>query len=143
MGKLRVRRMSAEDFADFCSKASAKDIQEALNVGAEWDERAFFSAASSNTDPRVIWILLNEARKSSVNLINAKAKNNKQTALHCSAGHNNNPEITKALIAAGASVNVRNAYGQTPLDIAKTVHQMKWREHRPEIIEMLKKAGAV
>ncbi len=139
---LRVRRMNADDFASFCASASAKDVQAAINAGSEWDSRAFISAASSNTDPNVIWVLLKEARKSEINLINARSKDSKQTALHWAAGHNDNPDVARTLIAAGANVNAKDAYGQTPLAEAEAVHRMRWKDNRLQVIEMLKSAGA-
>ena len=65
----RIRRMSAEDFADFCADASAKDVQTAIETGSEWDGRAFISAAASNTDPNVLWVLLRETREKEINLV--------------------------------------------------------------------------
>ena len=138
----KVRRMNADDFAIFCSNATAKEVQSAIDAGSEWDSRAFISAASSNTDPNVIWVLLREARKSEVNLINARSKDSKQTALHWAAGHNDNPDVARTLIAAGANVNAKDAYGQTPLQEAESVHRMRWKDNRQPIIEMLKNAGA-
>ena len=134
--------MNADNFAEFCLNAPAKDVQGAIDAGSEWDSRAFISAASSNTDPNVIWVLLREARKSEVNLINARSKDSKQTALHWAAGHNDNPDVARTLIAAGANVNAKDAYGQTPLQEAETVHRMRWKDNRQPIIEMLKNAGA-
>lgn len=138
----RIKPMSAEDFAALCVSASARDIQAALDDGAEWDSRAFISAATSNTDPNVIWVLLRAARESDINLLNARSKDNRQTALHWAASHNDNPDVTRILIAAGANVNARDAYGQTPLQQAESVHRMGWKDNRREIIDMLKKAGA-
>ena len=45
------------------------------------------------------------------------------------------PSLTSALIEAGASVNVTNSYGATPLHIA-----VKWRSEA--MVAMLVKAGA-
>ncbi|MBQ2617560.1 MAG: ankyrin repeat domain-containing protein [Synergistaceae bacterium] len=138
----RMRRMNAEDFADFCANASVKDIQKAIEAGSEWDGRAFISAAASNTDPNVLWLLLREAREKEINLINVRSKESRQTALHWAAGHNDNPDVTRVLIAAGANVNARDNYGQTPLEEAEAVHRMRWKDNRQEVIEMLKRAGA-
>ena len=140
--KPRSRRMSKEDFANFCASASAKEVQQALEAGAEWDGRAFISAASSNTDPNVIWELLKEAREAEINIINVRSKDSRQTALHWAAGHNDNPDVVRTLIAAGANVNAKDAYGQTPLQEAETVHRMRWKDNRQSIIEMLRNAGA-
>ena len=138
----RMRRMNAEDFADFCASASAKDVQSAIEAGAAWDGRAFISAAASNTDPNVLWVLLREAREKEINLINVRSKDSKQTALHWAVGHNDNPDVARTLIAAGANVNARDNYGQTPLAEAEAVHRMRWKDNRQEIIDMLKRAGA-
>lgn len=138
----RVRRMKADEFADFCLHAPANDVQKAIDTGSEWDWRAFISAASSNTDPNVIWVLLREARKSEINLLNVRSKDSKQTALHWAAGHNDNPDVVRTLIAAGANVNAKDVYGQTPLATAESVHRMRWKDNRQQVIEMLRKAGA-
>ena len=134
--------MSADDFAKLCATASAKDVQAALDDGAEWDSRAFISAATSNTDPNVIWVLLRIAREAEINLLNARSKDNRQTALHWAAGHNDNPDVTRTLIAAGANVNAKDAYGQTPLQQAESVHRMRWKDGRQAVIDMLRRAGA-
>ena len=134
--------MNADDFADFCLTASAKEVQSALDIGSGWDSRAFIYAASANTDPNVIWVLLREASESGVKLINARSKDSKQTALHWAAGHNDNPDVVRILIAAGADVNAKDAYGQTPLAEAEAVHRMRWKDNRQQVIDMLKRAGA-
>ena len=134
--------MNADDFADFCMTASAKDVQAALDAGSEWDGRALLFAASANTDPNVIWVILREATEAGVKLINARSHGSRQTALHWAAGHNDNPDVVRTLIAAGADVNAKNAYGQTPLDEAEAVHRMRWKDNRQTIIDMLKRAGA-
>lgn len=138
----RIKPMDAEQFASFCANATARDVQHEIEAGAEWDGRAFISAATSNTDPNVIWALLRAARDTGINLLNARSKGNRQTALHWAAGHNDNPEITRALVVAGANVNARDSYGQTPLAHAESVHRMRWKNNRPEIIDILRKAGA-
>ena len=139
---LKIRRMKADDFADFCLTASAKEVQSALDIGSDWDSRAFIYAASVNTDPNVIWVLLREASESGVKLINARSKDSKQTALHWAAGHNDNPDVVRILIAAGADVNAKDAYGQTPLAEAEAVHRMRWKDNRQQVIDMLRRAGA-
>ena len=138
----KVRRMNADDFAIFCSNATAKEVQSAIEAGSEWDSRAFISAASSNTDPNVIWVLLRIANEAGITLINARSKGNRQTALHWAAGHNDNPDVTRTLIAAGANVNARDAFGLTPLAEAESVHRMGWKDNRQKVIEMLRNAGA-
>lgn len=138
----RIKPMSADEFARLCATASAEEVQAAIDDGAEWDSRAFLSAAASNNDPNVLWILLREARAAEINLLGAKSHKSGQTALHWAAGHNDNPQITRTLIAAGANVNARNNYGQTPLQEAESVHRMGWKDNRREIIDMLKRAGA-
>ena len=138
----RIKPMDAEQFASFCANATARDVQHEIESGAEWDGRAFISAATSNTDPNVIWALLRAARDTGINLLNARSKGNRQTALHWAAGHNDNPEITRALVVAGANVNARDSYGQTPLEHAESVYRMRWKDNRPEIIDILKRAGA-
>ena len=138
----RIKPMSADDFAKLCATASAEEVQAALDDGAEWNSRAFLSAAASNTEPRVLWILLREARAAEINLLGARSPKSGQTALHWAAAHNDNPDITRALIAAGANVNARNNYGQTPLQQAESVHRMGWKDNRKEVIDMLRRAGA-
>ena len=138
----RFRRMTPEDFAAFCASATVNEIQDAFKAGVEWDARAFISAAASNTDPRVIWLILKQAREAGINIINARSKESRQTALHWAAGHNDNPDITRALIAGGANVNLKDNYGVTPLGEAEAVLRVGWKEGRQEVIEMLKKAGA-
>ena len=138
----RVRRMNADDFADYCLSATAREVQRALEAGSEWDSRALIYAASTNTDPNVIWVLLRVASESGVKLINARSKESKQTALHWAAGHNDNPDVVRVLISAGADVNAKDIYGQTPLAEAEAVHRMRWKENRLQVIEMLKRAGA-
>ncbi len=134
--------MNADDFADYCLNATAREVQRALKAGAEWDSRAFLYAASANTDPNVIWVLLREASESGVRLINARSKDSKQTALHWAAGHNDNPDVARVLISAGADVNAKDIHGQTPLAEAEAVHRMRWKDNRLQVIEMLKRAGA-
>ncbi|MBQ6972873.1 MAG: ankyrin repeat domain-containing protein [Synergistaceae bacterium] len=138
----RIKPMDAEEFAALCASASARDIQADLEDGAEWDSRAFISAAQSNTDANVIWVLLRQARKDEVNLLGAVSKGDRQTALHWAAAHNDNPDVARTLVAAGANLNARDAYGQTPLQKAESVHRMGWKDNRREIIDFLKKAGA-
>ena len=133
--------MNADDFADYCLNATAREVQRALEAGADWDSRALIYAASTNTDPNVIWAILREARESGVNLINARSKDSRQTALHWAAGHNDNPDVARVLISAGADVNAKDIHGQTPLAEAEAVHRMRWKENRLQVIEMLKKAG--
>ena len=137
----RVRRMNADDFADFCLSATAREVQSALEAGSDWDGRALIYAASSNTDPNVIWAILREASESGVRLINARLGESKQTALHWAAGHNDNPDVVRVLISAGADVNAKDIHGQTPLGEAEAVHRMRWKDNRLQVIDMLKKAG--
>ncbi len=138
----RVRRMKADEFSEYCANASANDVQKAIDTGSEWDYRAFISAAKSNTDSNVIWVLLREARKSGINLLNVRSKGDRQTALHWAAAHNDNPDVVRVLISAGANVSARDSYEQTPLTKAESVHRMRWKDNRLQVINMLKNAGA-
>jgi cytohesin len=62
---------------------------------------------------------------------NVNAKRNGTTPLH-SAAFNGHKEIAELLIAKGADVNVLNAGGYTPLDLAN---------NNPEIADLLRKHG--
>jgi len=65
--------------------------------------------------------------------MNVKVKN--AHASHSSRSNKGNSEIVKLLIARGADVNVKDKEGQTALSLAI-------RNNMPEIVEILREAGA-
>ena len=58
-----------------------------------------------------------------------------ETPLH-RAGHNKNPTVVEMLLAAGAEIEARDEYGETPL------HRAAQWSGNPAVVELLLSAGA-
>lgn len=127
-------RMNAESFTQFCRNASAAEVRRALKAGADMDVSAWYTAAEKNPDPQVLEVLLEEGRKSGVDLLNMKSGSGR-TALMLAAGRGNpSPEPAKFLINAGADVNIKDG-NWTALEYARAAEDSGYP--RREVIEMI------
>ena len=136
--------MRKDIFAWLCMNASPQEIRYALSNGAEWDEMALITAAGFNKNPEVLRILIDEGRKSGLDLVNMRSPINGTTPLHsAAAGYNENPEIVRLLIEAGAEINALDFYADTPLSLAIRTQMTKKLRHLDEIISILKDAGGM
>ncbi|MBR1437781.1 MAG: ankyrin repeat domain-containing protein, partial [Synergistaceae bacterium] len=83
-------------------------------------------------------------RKSGLDLVNMRSPINGTTPLHsAAAGYNENPEIVRLLIEAGAEINALDFYADTPLSLAIRTQKTKKLRHLDEIISILKDAGGM
>ena len=131
-------------FADLCVSGSPQEIREALNSGVKWNELAWFTAVEQNPNVEVIRILLNDAKKNGVNLINRKDPTG-ETALSLAAGGNPNPAVIKFLIDSGADVHTRDRNKAGPVSHAKlSKNRVRPRRNEVinEVIRILLAAGA-
>ena len=133
--------MDAFSFADLCASGSPQEIRNALNSGVKWNELAWFTAVEQNPNVEVIRILLNDAKKNGVNLINRKDPNG-ETALSLAASINPNPAVIKFLIDSGADVRTRDRNKAGPVSHAKLSKHFGKAPRRDEVIKMLLAAGA-
>ena len=136
-----ILRMNTESFANLCKTASTSDVRNALNSGAEWDEEAWFGAASSNPDAGVIKLLYNEAKKQGVNVLEWKRPAG-DTALRIAAMYNPNPAVVKCLIDLGADVHARDNARSGPVRAARAAHVIGRVPNRNEVVRILLEAGA-
>lgn len=147
--------MKDEDFVNLCFKGSAEKIEEALEQGAfieahmgghnQWSP--ILAAAYENPDPRVIELLaefganVNVWASDYLSVSNyfedgdhetVRMYNCMPTPLMVAAYCNPNPEVVRALIEAGAKVNVMTGYNGrnkiTPLGWALRRPPMKSQE---------------
>lgn len=136
-------KMNSGAFSDMCRTAPVSDIRAAIDAGTKFDEDALFKAATTNSDPNVIKLLVEAAKKFGKDIINAKDFDG-VTALLKAAGSNPNPSVVQALIDCGADVNARDNFGRGAIYRAK-MNLYRWRRRRNSalsIINMLVKAGA-
>ena len=131
----------ALNFADLCASGSPQEIRNALNSGVKWNELAWFTAVEQNPNVEVIKILLNDAKKKGVNLINRKDPNG-ETALSLAATINPNPAVIRFLIDSGADVHTRDRNKAGPVSHAKLSKQFGKAPRRDEVIKILLAAGA-
>ena len=75
-------KMNPARFADFCKTASAQEVRNVLDAGAEMDDEAWFKAAARNPDVEVLRVLLDEARKYGVNSLTREIDGMEPTLRH-------------------------------------------------------------
>jgi ankyrin repeat protein len=151
----------AKDFFILVRNGTPQEVQQAIDSGADvneystaWKTTPLGQAASYNTDPGVIVVLLKAGAAIAPNAdgwtpLMAAAWSNAnpavittlleggleidspyagyhgRTALMFAAEHNQNPEVLLALLKGGADVRVKDADGNTALDAAKHNYVLK------------------
>jgi ankyrin repeat protein len=124
------------DFLELVKTATALQVQEALQKGADLNERDSYGrtllmhAAMFNRDADVINVLFKAGAD-----INAR-DNYGWTALMLAARGNQNPDVISAFVQVGADPNARDRYTLTALMYAAISNQ------NPEVITMLLNTGA-
>ena len=124
------------DFLDLAKAGSVKQVQEAINQGADLNKRdndgrtPLMWAAARNPNPEVITVLLKAGAD-----LNARDKDG-WTSLMIAAWYNQSSEVITILLKAGADLNARGKYGWTPLMIAASYND------NPEVLTTLLRAGA-
>jgi len=126
-------RMTALQFAELSSSGTADEIQGALNAGADMNQDALIMAAGHNPDPNVIKIIIAEAKKQGVNIVNMRGSLTGTTALY-EAASSNNIDVIRALFEAGADANMK-VRNETPLDHAQNGYTQNSRN--PYIADLI------
>ena len=132
-------------------EAQAKDKQTPLHVAAAYSENpdvikslintgANLEAQAKDKQTPLYWAVSFKNLSAIKVLIDAGADkasvNNRWTSLHWVAAYNENPDIIKSLINAGADVKARAEVKRTPLHVAAAYNE------NPDIIKSLINAGA-
>jgi ankyrin repeat protein len=129
--------MSDEEFMNLCTSGTAQEVETAIKNGTDVNTRhdsgwtPLMWAASKNTDPEVISVLLQNGAD-----INSKDDLLGMTALTLAARGNSNPEVISILLRNGADVNARGENGNTVCGISA------FHNTNPEVISVLLENGA-
>jgi len=128
----------AYELRELCANGTPEEIQAAIDGGADVKAKnadgdtALMMAARYNENPKAVSVLLKAGAD-----VNAQFA--EYTPLMYAAGYNKNPKVVSVLIEAGADVNAMGYEGSTVLSVAESNEN---EEAIPEIVSILKKAGA-
>ena len=107
-----------QEFLVLCREGSFESVYNAINTGEninivdEYGQTPLMYAATANTDPRIIKILVESGAD-----VNAQSPEG-WTALMYAVRENTNPEVVKTLLEVGAEVGLKNSDGQLALNYA-------------------------
>lgn len=133
---LIVSNLYSESLCRLVQKATAAEIQGAINRGAKVGEKAENSmtplmiAAANNRGADVIGVLLGAGAK-----VNERDMVGNTPLMYAAQG-NKNPDVIELLLKAKAGVNDKNGIGDTPLLLAAG------QNPNPQVISVLLKAKA-
>ena len=129
---------------DFFASASAELVRECIQAGVDPEAPVqyvpvIFNAARTATDPAVIGVLTDAGADPNFRFgdwqLGLGTARPGYTPLHTAAAQNPNPGIVGALLAVGAELEARDAFGATPLRVA-------WANPNPAVFRTLLRLGA-